>query len=268
VAEVIRAALARGESEFVAAGGDGTVNLLASTLAAVAPRDLERLALGAVGLGSSNDFHKPRAPRGLVAGIPTRLDFAHASLRDVCGLVTTDDRGRVCLRYFLVNASIGITAEANWRFNHPGRWLAFLKRTSTGAAITWAALSTLLRAEPLLARVGLDGAAPERVALHNLGVVKCPHFAGGLHYDSPFEPTSGRLCVHQLRAMPLLPLLRIFSGLSRGRFAGRRGTASGQARRVTVSADRPFAVEGDGEVVRAVRAEFFVLPQRLKVCPS
>jgi diacylglycerol kinase family enzyme len=52
--------LERGETDFVAAGGDGTVNAVVSALVENASPDaLRRIRLGAVGLGSSNDFHKP-----------------------------------------------------------------------------------------------------------------------------------------------------------------------------------------------------------------
>lgn len=266
--EAIRRAVAAGETRFVAAGGDGTVNLVAATLAEVAPGLLPRFTLGAIGLGSSNDFHKPGASGGVIAGSPARLAWGHAAPRDVCGLRVTDERGGVRTLFFIVNASIGITAEANWRFNHPDGSLAVLKRVATAAAITWAALRTLLFARPLDLWIRSEGAPPERVRLKNLGVVKCPNFAGGLHYDSPFEPESGELCVHLVRAMGVVPLLRVFASLARGKFAGLPGTASWRARRLAVAADRPFAIECDGEVVRGVRAEFFVLPGRLKVCPA
>lgn len=266
--EAIRRAVAAGETRFLAAGGDGTVNFVASTLADVAPGLLPRFTLGAVGLGSSNDFHKPRVGGGIIAGAPGRLAWGRAAPRDVCGLRVTDEHGAVRTLYFIVNASIGITAEANWRFNHPDGWLALLKRGATAAAIAWAALRTLLFARPLDLWLRSDGSAPGRVRLKNLGVVKCPSFAGSLHYDSPFEPESGELCVHLVRAMGVAPLLRVFASLARGKFSGLPGTASWRARRLAVAADRPFAIECDGEVVRGVRAEFFVLPDRLNVCPA
>lgn len=267
VRRAIGAALASGETRFVAAGGDGTVNLLAATLADLAGASLDRLTLGAVALGSSNDFHKPYHPATDLAGRPARLDFARATPRDVCAVRWTDEAGASETGYYIVNASIGITAEANWRFNHPGPVLRALKPVSTGAAITWAALTTIAHCPPLDATLTLDDGAAQRVRLKNLGVVKCPNFAGSLRYDSPFEPDSGRLDVHLVRAMPLHKLLRVFARLGHGQFRGIPGTASWQAQRVAVRANRPFAVEMDGEVVRAVSAEFFVLPHKLKVCP-
>lgn len=266
VREEIQSALSRGETQFVAAGGDGTVNLVAGALAEFAPAALERVTLGAVGLGSSNDFHKPRRPECVIEGIPTRLDFKHAEERDLCAVRYEGEDGRERTLYWIVNSSVGITAEANWLFNHPGRWLALLKRASSDAAIVWATVRTLSRCAPLEARLALDGAPLATVRLRNLGVVKNPNFAGALRYDSPFEPASGDFHVHMVHDVPLGRLLGILGALSRGRFAGLPGTRSVRARHLTLSADRPFALEGDGEVIRAVRATFSLLPRRLKVC--
>ena len=59
----VQLALASDVRNFVAAGGDGTVSTLVNTLVAVAGQQrLEGLTLGAVALGSSNDFHKPPMP--------------------------------------------------------------------------------------------------------------------------------------------------------------------------------------------------------------
>jgi len=266
VRQRIRRALQAGETRFVAAGGDGTVNLLATALAQDAPERLEDLTLGGIGLGSSNDFHKPHPATAEIDGVPTRLDFAHAERRDVCGAQTWTEDGASRTLYWIVNASVGITAEANWTFNHPGRWLALLKRTSSDTAIVWAALRTILRCPALEARVSVDGAPAAPVRLKNLGIVKNPHFAGSLCYDSPFEPDSGLMHAHLVGDLPVPRLLRVFAALARGRFAGSPGTTSWRAHRLELESDRTFAVECDGEVVRARRATFFVLPQRLRVC--
>ncbi len=266
VREAVRSAVQRGETEFVAAGGDGTADLVATARVEAAPFARGPLTLGAIGLGSSNDFHKPHPAAAELAGVPTRLDFAHAEGRDVCAVTVVTPAGGERTVYWLVNASIGITAEANWAFNHPDPWLARLKRWSPDVAIVWAALRTIVAARPLAARLTLDDGPAQAVRLRNLGVVKNPNFAGGLHYDSPFEPASGECYVHLVGDVGLLRLLRTFVALGRGRFAGLPGTRSWRAHRIVVEADRPFAVEGDGEVVQAVRATFEVLPDRLQVC--
>ena len=78
----VRCSLRAGTRVFVAAGGDGTVHALAGAI--VEARDgvpLGDICLGAVGLGSSNDFHKPF--ERLRSGIPLRLDMDRATPRDL-----------------------------------------------------------------------------------------------------------------------------------------------------------------------------------------
>lgn len=256
VPAIIERALDQGECWFIAAGGDGTVNLVASALA----RHGCAGTLGAIGLGSSNDFHKPVTRR--LHGIPARLDFAHAEPRDVCVVELTDDSGLTRTRHFLVNASVGVTAEANWRFNHPGPVLAALKRITTDGAILAAALQGIVLGRALRVQLTIDGTVRD-VALKNLGVTKSAHFAGGLRYDTPFEPRSGAMHVHRIGAVGIYRLLRILAALSRGAFTGLGQTESWRASAVRLTAAEPFAVECDGEVTRAVAAGFSVLPQRL-----
>jgi diacylglycerol kinase family enzyme len=56
----VQVALDDGVRHFVAAGGDGTVGALADALWHECDRvSLPAITLGAVGIGSSNDFHKP-----------------------------------------------------------------------------------------------------------------------------------------------------------------------------------------------------------------
>ena len=258
--------LAEGETDFVAAGGDGAVNLLATCLLESVPiQDLNSIRLGAIGLGSSNDFHKPLSDDRLIDGVPCRLDFGAASPIDVCHVAYTDDDGRRHHRPWLINASIGATAEANGFFNRPDRILSFLKHRATGPAILYAAVVTLLRRPSRRLVFSLDGRPCKEARVANLGVVKNPHFTGSLRYDSPYRPADGRFHVHMLADVTRPRLLLALARLARGRFSGQRGARSWQATRLTVRADLPFAVEGDGEVVFTRDASFSLVPRQLKV---
>ena len=253
-----------GVRRFVAAGGDGTVHLALQALLAAQSATGERLSLGAVALGSSNDFHKPfDAPgRERIGGRPARVDFFRAAAHDV-GRVEVDDGSS---RSFLINASVGATAEANDLFNNPGLVLRVLKRTWVDGAIIWAALATLARFRNLDARIEVEGEGPRDVHLSNLGVVKNPCFAGGFRYDVPQQPDDGWFGVHLCEDLGKIGLVRTLVALGSGRFQGLPGASSRQARAVDVQADRPFTVETDGEVVRTRHARFHLLPRALLVC--
>ncbi len=264
----VAAALARGERRFVAAGGDGTVNRLLEDLVETAPPGaLRDTVVGAIALGSSNDFHKPRAGRPPMDGLAARLDFTAAQLADLGVLLYQDAQGVACRRVWVNNASVGVTADGNYRFNHPDPLLKRLKRLATGPSITYAALAAVVCHRPRVLTLRGNGAPPLTLPISNLGVVKNPHFAGSLRYDTPHEPASGSFHVHVLEGSPVWRLLPALWGLAHGRFAGRAGSRSWRATRLTVQAAEPFPVEVDGEVVLTRRACFAILPRCVRLCP-
>lgn len=257
----------QGTRDFVAAGGDGTVNLLLESLiAGVDESALPCLRLGAVGLGSSNDFHKAGNPPRKVDGVPLKLDRAGARLHDVGRLRYRDDRGDDQVRHWIINASIGTTAEANHFFNHPNTLLRVLKRVSPWRGIIYAAVREIVEYRSRRMVLSLDGEAPIEVLVKNLGIVKNPHFSGDLCYDSPYEPDSGYFYVHLLEQVSPTRLASTVWGLLHARFTGQRGTRSWRARHLEVTADQPFPVEFDGETIVTRQATFDLLPRVIQVC--
>ncbi|NIQ59447.1 MAG: hypothetical protein GWN71_40685, partial [Gammaproteobacteria bacterium] len=169
----------------VAAGGDGTVHAVVNTLFDLgAPRGL---VLGAIGLGSSNDYHKP--VRAEIAGIPVRLDVANARPRDL--LLARWDRDGIAQReVVVVSASLGVTAAANAFFNRGDAILRVLKGRWTAGAIAYAALRTLVTHPGSRGSVILEG---ERWSgsLANLSFLEAPYLSGSLRYDLPAAEDDG-----------------------------------------------------------------------------
>jgi diacylglycerol kinase family enzyme len=264
--EVIRRALLDGECDLIAAGGDGTVNLVVATiLQHTSARDREMLRLGAVGLGSSNDFHKPGRIENLLEHVPARVAFHRTIRHDVGRLRYRMPGGDWSCRRWILNASIGVTADGNRRFNDDPT-VARLKRLHADLGMAWAALEALRHGAPRAMTVTTDGGAERVVRVTNLGIVKNPHFTGVLRYDSAYDPGSGYFVVHLLGDVNRRERVRAFLALRRGRFTGRSGTATWPARHLRVASDHPFAVEGDGEVVVTTEAEFSLDPRALAVC--
>jgi diacylglycerol kinase (ATP) len=253
----IRAALDDGIRTFIAAGGDGTVNAVIDALVRLRGTiALDDLTLGAVGLGSSNDAHKP--VKREIAGIPVRIDARHAAPRDV-GIARWDGGERA----FLVSASVGVTAAANALFNREDPVLRLLKRCWVDGAIAWAAVRTIASWRNLSATLLLQEQSLA-IALTHLGVAKTPWLAGGLHYDTPVEP--GRFAVNLCEGMGRLRTISTLAALSRGRFAGLPGTHSWSASCASVVLDKPCDLELDGEIFRASRVSFELLPERIRLC--
>ncbi|HET9477321.1 MAG TPA: diacylglycerol kinase family protein, partial [Dehalococcoidia bacterium] len=259
----IEDALARGETRFVAAGGDGSVNLLVDTVVKSAPAGvLPHVCIGAIGLGSSNDFHKPIHKDRLVRGVPFRLDFSSRIAHDVCVF----DGGDGLRHHWIINASIGLTARANRFFNGPDRVLRFLKNWSAGAAIAYAAVNTLAAKRDQRMMMQVDCAPPIDVSVTNIGIVKNPNFSGSLTYRSPYEPDSGAFHVHLCEGMSRRRVLLTLWQSSRHGFMGLPSTRTWRARSLAVKAAKEFPVEFDGETLYTGSASFSVLKGAIQIC--
>lgn len=255
-----------GDGRVVAAGGDGTANAVVQTLLSAPPSYAATYILGAIGLGSSNDFHKPWSDTPSIGGLPARLDFARATWCDAGRLVFGSD-GTVSTRYFFLNASAGITAEGNCRFNQPGPVLAALKRMSVPAAIFYAAVTSLLAYRNTPVTITLPGSDPVAVPLTNIGILKSPYFSGDLHYDVARNHENGKFIVISCERMNIPERIQLFRSLLRGTTDGLPGIRSWSTPSITLESASPMAIEFDGETVFTASAHFEVVPHALRVCP-
>lgn len=264
VVESIVAALDGGERVFVAAGGDGTVNSVANAL--LLAEAGEDVMMGAVGLGSSNDFHKTASPGERLAGVPVRIDRRNAKPHDVIRIKLENGRGGRRLRFAVMNASLGITAEANAAFNEASGFVRGARRLSMDAAIVASVIETLISYRDIPCRLRIDECDEGNVSVSNLGIIKNPHFAGTFCYDTPMEPDDGRLGVNLCERLTAFQTLATLAALRRQKFSGRPKTRTWAATRVRVESERTFVLETDGEVARTRSAEFDVVPRALTFC--
>ena len=260
----VRAALDQGTRVFIAAGGDGTAHALLNALVD-APRrpPLDELVLGAVGLGSSNDLHKPAWTR--IEGLPVRLDCARAAPRDLvrCRYASDAPARQACV---LVSASLGVTACANARFSDATPVAAWLRKASTPLAIAWAAARTVLPWRNLPAEMRIDDGASERIALASLSVLKTEWLSGHLHFGHPVAGDSGDFDVALAVGLGRVRLVADILALLCGRFDDRPDHRRLHARALDVRLEHATPLELDGEIVMASAVRFDMHPERIRLC--
>ena len=256
--------LEKGENVFMAAGGDGTVNLLLNAIMKVS--DNPDLTIGAIGLGSSNDFHKPFRKDAFIKGVPVRIDFKNAFPCDVIRIQYQNTKGCLDTRFCLINASIGLTAEANAFFNLHSTFMKMLQRMSVNTAILYAALRTVLTYRNRSCQLTVNNGEKQNFLVTNLGIIKNPHFTGTLCYDTAIEPDDGKLGINLCMGLSLCERIGMLIALYNHRFKERPKTKLWLATRLSVKSDNFFALEMDGEVIHTNSAEFNIMPKRVRCC--
>ena len=191
----IKKYIERGETDFIAAGGDGTINHLLNDIVRLTNGNLKDIRIGAIGLGSSNDFHKPYNRDRLVGQVYCRMDFNNTIKHDLCKVIYEDENHNTYSKYFVLNSSIGITAKANFLFNRPDRILSYLKRKNTNIAILYAAIKTILTFKNIKVYVNSKEYSRE-IKLTNMGIVKNPNFSGSFCYDTEYNSGNGTFWIH------------------------------------------------------------------------
>lgn len=256
-------------ANIVCVGGDGMVHLLLNTMMNL-PTDIRKnITIGAIGTGSSNDFHKPylAVGRGKYKKIPYRLNFSQKQLVDV-GVVEFHSPLEF-KEYFIINASLGATALGNWFFNNPDLRLQKLKKISTGMAIAYATVWALKNFKAQKINLNFNDKKME-VAVCNLGLVKNPHFTGSLRYPEDPEWNDGSLYLYIAHSMNFFEMIALTLDLSKGKFTEGKKAIKEIIQHIHINiADKKeeFVMELDGEVFKTKSAEVSVLKQAVFICP-
>jgi len=269
---------------IIAAGGDGTIN---AVLNALMDPDTDRpkldCALGAIGLGSSNDFQKPFNERLDLAGFPSKINSEDTSAVDVGKASYIDISGVTHNQYFILNSSVGFIAKGNAFFNTKNKLLMALKRVHVETAIIYTAMVNLIKFKPIEVALSLDGQDPEMLTAVNISILKKRHVAGGMSYDTPIVSDDGMFDVNVFTEMNQFEFLKSVFNLYQGKFLGQAKTKHWRASEVTIKrANRksnnvsylstaapltaPFHLELDGEVQLVREVKYSVIPKAIKLC--
>jgi diacylglycerol kinase (ATP) len=262
---LVLAALSKGETEFVAAGGDGTINYLLNLLINnLSLSELQNIKLGAIGIGSSNDFHKP-FNFDRFNGIPAKLDFISSAFRDV-GCIEAIINGDVVKKYFLINASVGITADANNFFNFPDHFLIYTKKINTELSIFYAAIKTILKHKNFEVIISSNETGTFKSNLTNIGIIKNPNFSGNLNYGGVPHYYNGKFGIHLCYDMNKYETVRLLCALNFGDFDTVSKKRSWESNAIIMKSNQLFNVEYDGEVIQTNDVTISVKQKFLQVC--
>jgi len=256
------------EQKVIIAGGDGTVNYFINKLLSVKnEKEMESISIGILGIGSSNDFCKPFNIKSFINGVPCKINFKDALLRDV-GMIKYKSNNEMLSKYFLLNASIGVTAEANNIFNNTDIVLKFLKKHFTNLAILYAAVQTIIKHKNFVAQLSFGPFEKYSFHVSNLSIVKSPNFSGNLCYPIEADYHNGLYDVYLAHSMKRTQLINLLRSLGKKVFPKNNFTKYCKAPKIKVSSESNFLVEFDGEVISTNYAEFSLLKEHLKICKN
>jgi diacylglycerol kinase (ATP) len=244
---------------FISAGGDGTLNHVLNAILQVFKDHPQRPYLGAIGLGSGNDYHKPFQKTCL--GIPLRIDMATSVFSDVGQVQYTTEAGEF-LRYFITGASIGMKAEANRLFNLGDPVIKALKHRFVDLTTLYTAIRTLLTYQNVEVAIQHD-ASHQVTELTNLSLFTTSHVSGIAEYDLPTRRDDGYLEFHLCCAKTRFDRLKLLHDLAHKRFDGRPGRVSMLVRTASLKAPTPIPLATDGDIQLAHSAIFSVVQNRI-----
>jgi diacylglycerol kinase (ATP) len=244
-AELLARKAAADGRDIIAAGGDGTVGLLAG----VAAETDRRLAI--VPTGAGNDF---AVTLGYDRARPLDAIAAIASGRDA-----TVDLGMVNGRWYTCVTCSGFDAEAN-------RWANTVTRLSGTSLYVAAVLRTLAVYKPCPFRVTVDGTVHETPAWM-VAVGNSRAYAGGMQIVPEARLDDGLLDVCVIGDLSRIQILRHFPKVFRGAHLAVPGVSMFRGEHVTVEAVGRDAMEvwADGERVGPLPATMEPKPGALRV---
>jgi diacylglycerol kinase (ATP) len=262
-AELVRTRMAAEQrpAMVIAAGGDGTVRLVAEELAGTG------VPLGVIPLGTGNDFARAN-------GIPD--DVSGAIDRIVRRSTRAIDLLEVNGRPFVTAGGIGLGAHTAlvvpWiKALHP---LARMATETLGGAVYRIAAGANVMLRPGLAeRVRLSWRVPgesadrsTEVRTHGVFVANQRTMGGGISLPVPADNADGALDVCLVHDVARVRLLAALTKLLRGSLVASSVFSAWQATRVTIETERSAAFFGCGDLVaEGTKFDVRVMPGALRV---
>ncbi len=247
---------------FISAGGDGSLNLILNEILNLTGKDSKNYCLGAIGLGSSNDFLKPF--NHIINSIPVKINSNFKNLADAGKVNFINENDDEESRYFIINASLGITADANLLFNQGDFFIRNMKSRFVGLTILYAALKTLINYKNK--DVTLKTKNDEHlIKLTNISLTKSPYISGSFHYNQSPGIDSGKFGFHCSHNMTKMEIIKTLYNLSNGKFPESEKRNTSFIDLLEVYSDNLLSLETDGEVQLGKNIVFSIIPKTIYI---
>jgi len=255
-----------GRCLVVAAGGDGTVHRAANLVLSLPARARSRAVLGAVGLGSSNDFHKPTDRWDRIAAIPVRCSPRRTARQDVLRVESVNTNGERRIRYAVTSASVGMIALGNSLFNRRWGLVGACRRFGPALGIWSAAVASLCLQRGIPVKLSIDGAGAYDGQTCLLGFYVNRHMGGRLRYPRGAGVVSPGMGVSLLPGVGILRRAHLLVAAAGNGLPGPPRTLLWCARTCRCTCERPTPLEMDGEVTDTREVRIRLVPGALRVC--
>jgi YegS/Rv2252/BmrU family lipid kinase len=249
--DIAREALLDGERFLVAVGGDGTVQEVVNGMVEDDRPLAEGSVLGVVAAGSGCDFVRtfglpqdvPRAVRHLEGERLYAIDLARVDY--------TED-GRTVTRYVPNIAECGLGGAVVRRAERLPRWLG-------RSRYFWAFWLSMRGYRAGLISVRADRKSWEGRA-SNVVIANGQFYGGGMKISPRSYPGDGLLDI-QISTGSKSEAFTMIPKVYRGEHVPHPHIKEMRGKSITVEADRPLPIEGDGEVLGTTPATFTVIPE-------
>ncbi len=250
-------AIENGFTDFIAVGGDGTVNEVVNGM--LRSPNPEKLTLAVIPVGTGNDWGRSVGITNIYEQAVKAIKKSTYITQDVCRTAYHTDEG-VHERFFINVAGSGYDAEVLFKTEKmkkagkTGKWLYFRN-----------IFTSLFSYRPADTTVTVDGkeVINEKMLSLNVGIGK--YNGGGLMQVPHAVLDDGELALTFIGNIGKTGILKHSSKLKKGTIGEVSGVQLIKGKRIEISSPEKLLFEADGEALGHTPLSFEVVPGALKV---
>jgi diacylglycerol kinase family enzyme len=259
---LVKEARQKGATRFIAAGGDGTLQMLLDVLVPEIesrPALADRILVGSLGIGTSNDFHKPISPETCIAGFPAKINVENSHRRDITKLTHKDSSGATFHSYFCQNSSVGVLPNTNHVLTRKPGFFHSLYKTAYAVGMPLASLYMLFRYPGFEAQVRI-GAEAFNGRYTGITILKCAPMAGDFTFFTRRTVSDGLFDVALCAKISAFRSIALTAAFEKVGFVGHPEVVFRETAEVSAVFRQPQLIDIDGELLTATEATWKMLP--------